>query len=185
MDQHTGTRTRNRNTGAPHFQLELTHVHCRPACPKLYTVAQLRQRRESTVIRDFHHCTSPWLQIGCMAILKIYPGHVVGWMLARHENEHSTERFICETVVKQGIVRDQLTIHSDRGSSMRSQTVAQLLATLGITKPHSRPHVSDANPFSESLFKTLKCRPEFPGGFSHPLLHASLSGACVILGSVA
>ena len=71
-----------------------------------------------------------------------------------------------DTVVKQGIVRDQLTIHSDRGPAMRSQTVAQLLATLGITKSHSRPHVSDDNPFSESQFKTLKYRPEFPARFA-------------------
>jgi len=73
---------------------------------------------------------------------------------------------IRETVVKERGARDQLTIHSDRGPSMRSQTVAQLLATLGITKSHSRPHVSDDNPFSESQFKTLKYRPDFPDRFA-------------------
>jgi len=94
------------------------------------------------------------------------------WMLAHRESEHLAERLIRETVVKQGILRDQLTLHSDRGPSMRSQTVAQLLATLGITKSHSRPHVSDDNAFSESQFKTLKYRPEFPdrfSGFGHVL----------------
>jgi putative transposase len=99
-------------------------------------------------------------------ILDIFSRYVVGWMLAGRESEHLAERLIRETVVKQRIGQDQLTIHSDRGPSMRSQTVAQLMATLGITKSHSRPHVSDDNPFSESQFKTLKYRPEFPGRFA-------------------
>ena len=103
-----------------------------------------------------------WTYFHLYVILDIFSRYVVGWMLASRESEHLAERLIRETVVKQGIVRDQLTIHSDRGPSMRSQTVAQLLATLGITKSHSRPHVSDDNPFSESQFKTLKYRPEFP-----------------------
>ncbi len=99
-------------------------------------------------------------------ILDIFSRYVVGWMLAHRESEYLAERLIRETAVKQGIAADQLTIHSDRGPSMRSQTVAQLLATLGITKSHSRPHVSDDNPFSESQFKTMKYRPEFPDRFS-------------------
>jgi putative transposase len=106
-----------------------------------------------------------WTYFHLYVILDIFSRYVVGWMLARRESEHLAERLIRETVVKQGIVRDQLTIHSDRGPAMRSQTVAQLLATLGITKSHSRPHVSDDNPFSESQFKTLKYRPEFPERF--------------------
>ena len=107
-----------------------------------------------------------WTYFHLYVILDIFSRYVVGWMLARRESEHLAERLIRETVVKEGIVRDQLTIHSDRGPSMRSQTVAQLLATLGITKSHSRPHVSDDNPFSESQFKTLKYRPEFPDRFA-------------------
>jgi len=95
-------------------------------------------------------------------ILDIYSRYVVGWLLAHRESDDLAERLIRETVVKEGIVHDQLTIHSDRGPAMRSQTVAQLLATLGITKSHSRPHVSNDNPFSDSQFKTLKYRPEFP-----------------------
>lgn len=107
-----------------------------------------------------------WTYFHLYVILDIFSRYVVGWMLAHRESEHLAERLIRETVVKQGIVRDQLTIHSDRGPSMRSQTVAQLMATLGVTKSHSRPHVSDDNPFSESQFKTLKYRPEFPGRFA-------------------
>ena len=108
-----------------------------------------------------------WTYFHLYVILDIFSRYVVGWMLASRESEHLAERLIRETVVKEGVVRDQLTIHSDRGPSMRSQTVAQLLATLGITKSHSRPHVSDDNPFSESQFKTMKYRPEFPDRFTN------------------
>jgi putative transposase len=107
-----------------------------------------------------------WTYFHLYVILDIFSRYVVGWMLASRESEHLAERLIRETVVKEGVVRDQLTIHSDRGPSMRSQTVAQLLATLGITKSHSRPHVSDDNPFSESQFKTMKYQPEFPDRFT-------------------
>ena len=111
-----------------------------------------------------------WTYFYLYLILDIFSRYVVGWMLAHRESEHLAERLIRETVLKEGIVRNQLTIHSDRGPSMRSQTVAQLLATLGITKSHSRPHVCDDNPFSESQFKTLKYQPQFPerfGSFEH------------------
>jgi len=108
-----------------------------------------------------------WTYFYLYLILDIFSRYVVGWMLAHRESEHLAQRLIRETVLKQGIARDQLTIHSDRGPSMRSQTVAQLLATLGITKSHSRPHVCDDNPFSESQFKTLKYRPEFPDRFAN------------------
>ena len=106
-----------------------------------------------------------WNYFQLYVILDIYSRYVVGWMLAHRESEDLAERLIRETIVKQGVVRDQLTIHSDRGPAMRSQTVAQLLATLGVVKSHSRPHVSNDNPFSESQFKTLKYRPEFPKRF--------------------
>jgi putative transposase len=98
-------------------------------------------------------------------ILDIFSRYVVGWLLARQECSHLAERLIRETCVKQDVRAEQLTIHSDRGPSMKSQTVAQLLAALGIIKSQSRPHVSNDNPFSESQFKTLKYRPEFPERF--------------------
>jgi putative transposase len=107
-----------------------------------------------------------WTYFHLYVILDIFSRYVVGWMLASRESEHLAERLIRETITKEGVARDRLTLHSDRGPSMRSQTVAQLLATLGITKSHSRPHVSDDNPFSESQFKTLKYRPEFPQRFA-------------------
>ena len=98
-------------------------------------------------------------------ILDIFSRYVVGWMVASRESAALAEVLIRQTCAKQGIGRDQLTIHADRGSSMTSAPVAFLLADLGVTQSHSRPHVCDDNPFSEAQFKTLKYRPEFPNRF--------------------
>ena len=111
-----------------------------------------------------------WTYYYLYVILDIFSRYVVGWMLAHRESADLARRLIRETVVKQGVVEEQLTIHSDRGPSMTSHGVAQLLASLGVTKSHSRPQVSNDNPFSESQFKTLKYWPEFPDrfdGFEH------------------
>ena len=99
-------------------------------------------------------------------ILDIYSRYVVGWMVASRESAALAEVLIRQTCTKQAIGRDRLTIHADRGSSMTSKPVAFLLADLGITQSHSRPHVSNDNPFSEAQFKTLKYRPNFPGRFA-------------------
>ena len=99
-------------------------------------------------------------------ILDIFSRYVVGWLLAQSECSHLAARLIRETCLKQEVSADQRTIHSDRGPAMKSQTVAQLLAALGIIKSQSRPHVSNDNPFSESQFKTLKYRPDFPDRFA-------------------
>ena len=85
--------------------------------------------------------------------------------IAPRESATLAERLIGETCARHGIAPGQLTVHADRGSSMRSKLVAQLLADLGVTKTHSRPHVSNDNPFSEAGFKTLKYRPDFPERF--------------------
>jgi len=98
-------------------------------------------------------------------ILDIYSRYAVGWMLATRESAALAEKLIADTCTKQGISRGQLTLHADRGSSMTSKPVAFLLADLGVTQSHSRPHVSNDNPFSESAFKTLKYRPDFPKRF--------------------
>jgi putative transposase len=97
--------------------------------------------------------------------LDIYSRYATGWMLAHCESSDLASRLIRETVENQGVCEDQLTIHSDHGPSMASHNMAQLLAALGVTKSHSRPHVSNDNPFSESQFKTMKYRPEFPDRF--------------------
>jgi len=106
-----------------------------------------------------------WTYFYLYVILDIFSRYVVGWMVAPRESAELAKRLIGETCRKQNIAPDQLTIHADRGTSMTSKPVALLLADLGVTKTHSRPHVSDDNPFSESQFKTLKYRPEFPARF--------------------
>jgi len=106
-----------------------------------------------------------WSHYHLYVILDIYSRYVVGWMVAERESAMLGRRLIEETCEKQGIREKQLTIHADRGSPMRSKAVSQLMADLGITKTHSRPYVSDDNPYSESQFKTLKYNPLFPGQF--------------------
>jgi putative transposase len=106
-----------------------------------------------------------WTYFYLYVILDVFSRYVVGWMVADREGKELARQFIAETCGKQQIPAGQLTIHADRGSSMTSKPVALLLADLGVTKTHSRPHISDDNPFSESQFKTLKYRPEFPDRF--------------------
>jgi putative transposase len=106
-----------------------------------------------------------WTYYYLYVIMDVYSRYIVGWMVAPRETAELAKRLIEDTCHKQNIGRDQLTIHADRGSSMTSKPVAFLLADLGVTKTHSRPHVSDDNPFSESQFRTMKYRPEFPDRF--------------------
>jgi putative transposase len=106
-----------------------------------------------------------WTYYYLYVILDVFSRYVVGWMIAASESAALAEQLIAETCAKQGIPPGQLTIHADRGSAMISKSVALLMADLGITKTHSRPHVSNDNPFSESQFKTLKYRPDYPARF--------------------
>ena len=106
-----------------------------------------------------------WTYFYLYVVMDVFSRYVVGWMVAPHESATLAQRLIAENCRRQGITAGQLTLHADRGSSMRSHLVAQLLADLGVTKTHSRPHVSDDNPFSEAQFKTLKYRPDFPERF--------------------
>lgn len=115
-----------------------------------------------------------WAYFCLYVILDVFSRYVVGWMVAHREAAVLAERLIKESCQRQGIVPGQLTIHADRGSSMKSKTVAQLLLDLRVVKTHSRPHVSNDNPYSESQFKTLKYRPEFPdrfGSIEHSRAH--------------
>ena len=106
-----------------------------------------------------------WTYFQLYVILDVYSRYVTGWMVATRESAALAERLIADSARKQGIVADSLTIHADRGTSMTSKPVALLLADLGIVKSHSRPHVSNDNPYSEAGFKTLKYRPDFPARF--------------------
>ena len=106
-----------------------------------------------------------WTYYYLYVILNIFSRYVVGWMLAHRESAALAQRLIAESCRKQDIEPDQLTLHADRGSSMRSKPVGLLLADLGVTKTHSRPYVSNDNPYSESQFKTMKYCPQFPSHF--------------------
>ncbi len=106
-----------------------------------------------------------WTYFYLYVILDIFSRYVVGWMVAHRESAELAKRLIADSCEKQNIAPGQLTIHADRGSSMTSKPVAFLMADLGVTKTHSRPYVSDDNPYSESQFRTMKYRPEFPDRF--------------------
>ena len=106
-----------------------------------------------------------WTYFYLYVILDVFSRYVVGWMAAYRESATLAQRLIEETCARQGIAKGTLTIHADRGPSMSSKPVALLLADLGVTKTHGRPHVSNDNPYSESQFKTLKYSPEFPDRF--------------------
>ncbi|HXQ64715.1 MAG TPA: DDE-type integrase/transposase/recombinase [Steroidobacteraceae bacterium] len=106
-----------------------------------------------------------WTCFHLYVILDIFSRYVVGWMVAHREAAELAEQLIADTVAKQNIAPGTLTLHADRGTSMRSKPVAALLIDLDVAKTHSRPHVSDDNPFSEAQFRTLKYRPDFPPRF--------------------
>ena len=106
-----------------------------------------------------------WTYYYLYVILDIFSRYVVGWMLAEREAALLAQQLIAETLEKQQIGRDQLVLHADRGSSMTSKPVALLLADLGVTKTHNRPHTSNDNPYSEAQFKTLKYHSRFPERF--------------------
>ena len=106
-----------------------------------------------------------WTYYYLYSIMDVFSRYAVGWMVAHRESAALAERLIEETCRRQRICPGQLTIHADRGTSMTSKPVALLLSDLGVTKSHSRPHVSNDNPYSEAQFKTLKYRPAFPERF--------------------
>ena len=106
-----------------------------------------------------------WTYFYLYVILDVFSRYVVGWMVAHQENAELAKQFLEETIGKHEVPAGQLNIHADRGRVMTSKPVAFLMADLGVTKTHSRPYVSDDNPYSESQFRTMKYRPEFPGLF--------------------
>ena len=134
----------------------------------VYTKPELLARRPNEVWSwDITKLLGPvkWTYFYLYVVLDIFSRYVVGWMVAERESAPLAEQLIEQSCERQQIVPGQLTIHADRGSSMKSGLVAQLLLDLGVTKTHSRPQVSNDNPFSESQFKTMKYRPRFPGRF--------------------
>lgn len=106
-----------------------------------------------------------WNYFYLYVVIDIYSRYVVGWMLARWERAKLAEVLLADSISNQGVAAGQLTVHADRGTSMASKPVAFLLADLGVTKSHNRPHCSNDNPYSEAHFRTLKYRPTFPARF--------------------
>lgn len=122
------------------------------------------------------HGPAKWTYYYLYVIIDVFSRYAVGWMVAHRETAALAERLIESTCRGQQIPAGQLTIHADRGTSMTSKPVALLLSDLGVTKSHSRPHVSNDNPYSEAQFKTLKYRPAFPERFGSL---EDARGACV------
>jgi len=151
LSAHTEVRERRDQRRHPHY-----------AAPEL-----LATRPNELWSWDITKLLGPakWTSFSLYVLLDVFSRYVVGWLLARRESAALAEKLIAESCERQEIVPGQLTVHADRGAPMTSKTVALLLADLGATKSHSRPHVSNDNPFSESQFKTLKYRPEFPERF--------------------
>jgi putative transposase len=117
--------------------------------------------------RDITKLRGPakWTYFYLYVILDVFSRYVAGWMIAHREGAELARQFIEETIGKHQVPAGQLNIHADRGKVMTSKPVAFLMADLGVTKTHSRPYVSDDNPYSESQFRTMKYRPEFPDRF--------------------
>jgi len=107
-----------------------------------------------------------WTYYYLYVLIDIYSRYVVGWLLATKESSELATQMLADSVQREGVEPGNLTIHADNGSSMASKPVTFLLADLGVTKSHSRPHTSNDNPYSEAQFKTLKYRPEFPDRFA-------------------
>lgn len=106
-----------------------------------------------------------WCYYYLYVIVDVFSRYVPGWLIAEIESAQLATELIETSCIRQNIAPDQLTLHSDRGAAMKAKSVAFLLADLGVTKTHSRPQVSNDNPFSEAQFKTLKYRPDFPDRF--------------------
>ena len=106
-----------------------------------------------------------WIYYYLYVMLDIFSRYVVGWLIADREAGSLAELLIAEACAKQQIARDQLTIHADNGGPMIAKPVTLLMADLGVSPSHSRPHVSNDNPFSEAQFKTMKYQPDYPERF--------------------
>lgn len=151
LEKHKEVKERRNQLSHPHYQK-----------PELLACAP-----NQLWSRDITKLKGPvkWTYFYLYVILDVFSRYVVGWMVAHREQSSLAQKLIEQSCEKQNIKIGQLTIHADRGSSMTSKAVAFLMADLGITKSHSRPYVSNDNPYSESQFKTLKYRPDFPERF--------------------
>ena len=154
-------RILNANDQVRERRNQLTH-------PEYHKPELLAERPNEVWTWDITDLRGPkkWNNYKLYLILDIFSRCVVGWAVFERESSALAERLLKETCKKHGIQKEQLTIHADRGSSMRSKTVGQLYIELGVAKSHSRPYTSSDNPYSESQFKTMKYRPVYPKNFS-------------------
>lgn len=106
-----------------------------------------------------------WTHFALYTVIDIFSRFIVGWMIAERESAELARQLIATAAAGQGIQAEQLTLHADNGKPMKAKTLALLLTDLGVEKSHSRPYVSDDNPFSEAHFKTLKYHPTYPDRF--------------------
>jgi putative transposase len=106
-----------------------------------------------------------WTHFALYTVIDIFSRFIVGWMIAQRESAELARQLIATAAAKQQIQPEQLTLHADNGKPMKAKTLALLLSDLGIEKSHSRPYVSDDNPFSEAQFKTVKYHPTYPDRF--------------------
>jgi len=144
------------------------NVILRQSAPRVYTKPELLTTCPNELWSwDITKLKGPakWTYYYLYKVLDVYSRYVVGWMVAYRESAALAQDLIAEACLKQEIIPGALTVHADNGSSMKSGTLAQLLTDLGVSKTHSRPHVSNDNPFSEAAFKTLKYRPGYPERF--------------------
>jgi len=134
--------------------------------------------RHRASVRPYTKLLGPakWTYFYLYVILDVFSRYVVGWTIQYKESARIAEQLIAQAIEQQDIAPGQLTLHADRGPSMRSKPVAFLLADLGVTKTHSRPYTSTDNPYSEAQFKTLKYRPDFPARFDSILHSRSSTG---------
>ena len=147
-----------------HNEVQERRRQCRrPACSKPELQATGPNQVWSWDITQLRGLNSTYYYL--YTIIDIFSRYVPGWMIANRESAELTEMLIVQTCTKQKIEQDQLTLHADRGSAMRSKTVAQLLIELGVAKSHSRPYTPTDNPYSEAQFKTMKYRPDYPDHF--------------------
>jgi putative transposase len=140
----------------------------RLARSKTYTRPELLAQRPNQVWSwDISKLRGPekWSYFYLYAVLDIFSRKVVGWAVYIQETGRLAENLLASTCSAEKITAGQLTIHSDRGSPMRSKTVAELFSDLQVSKSFSRPHVSNDNPDIESAFKTAKYMPEYPDRF--------------------
>jgi putative transposase len=140
----------------------------RQSAPMVYAKPELLATRPNELWSwDITKFKGPakWTYFYLYKVLDVYSRYIVGWMVVYRESAALAKDLIAEACLKQEIIPGSLTVHADNGSSMKSGTLAQLLTDLGVSKTHSRPHVSNDNPFSESAFETLKYRPGYPERF--------------------